>query len=158
VSRAFKETSRRREVLTFTHHELVAGLDPARADALLAWCEEPIAAGGKRRSTRELRTLLLQLGEKKVKLEITRAPPTVIDIEDMPRPAYSPPARRETVYYTEVEESSPQPIDMEDEPEQDDYAEKLSAICDWLQSLSRERFIEAQATIAALSRDEQPAG
>jgi hypothetical protein len=32
--------SRRRDVLSFTHHAEVAALPPADADALLDWCEE----------------------------------------------------------------------------------------------------------------------
>jgi hypothetical protein len=39
VAKAF-ETSRRREVLSFNHHEEVAALPPDEADALLDWCEE----------------------------------------------------------------------------------------------------------------------
>jgi hypothetical protein len=55
VARKF-ETSRRREVLTFSHHREVASLPPAEADALLDWCEEPLRGGGKRpRSVRDLR-------------------------------------------------------------------------------------------------------
>jgi hypothetical protein len=59
VARAFKETSRRREVLPFSHHQIVAALDPARADELLAWCAEPVATGGKPRSTRALLACLI---------------------------------------------------------------------------------------------------
>jgi Domain of unknown function (DUF4326) len=58
VCRAFAETSRRREVLSFIHHREVAGLcekNPDIADRLLDWCEEPIAATGKPRTIRELR-------------------------------------------------------------------------------------------------------
>jgi N6-adenosine-specific RNA methylase IME4 len=59
VARAF-ETSRRREVLSFSHHVEVAGLAPADADRLLDWCEEPLRAGESApRSTRELRVALL---------------------------------------------------------------------------------------------------
>jgi hypothetical protein len=82
----------------------------------------------------------------------------------MPRPAYSPPARRETVYYTEGEESPPQPavvIDMEVEREQDDYAEKLSAICDWLQSLTmarRQSVLSLSACATKIGRSLVPAG
>jgi hypothetical protein len=54
VARRF-ETSRRHERLTFSHHVEVAHLPPTLADELLDWCEEPIAATGKPRSTRELR-------------------------------------------------------------------------------------------------------
>src|SRR5438045_3362810 len=51
VCRQF-ETSRRREVLSFTHHREVAALEPARADELLDWC---IRGGTVCHSTRELR-------------------------------------------------------------------------------------------------------
>jgi hypothetical protein len=54
VARAF-ETSRRREVLSFSHHAEVASLPPRMGDKLLDWCEEPLARGGQRRSVRELR-------------------------------------------------------------------------------------------------------
>ena len=55
VARAF-ETSRRRDVLSFSHHREVASLSPAEADQLLDWAEEPRRNGGKPRSTRELRS------------------------------------------------------------------------------------------------------
>jgi len=56
VCRAFAETSRRRDVLSFNHHAEVAGLsDPAIADRLLDWCEEPLASTAKPRTIRELR-------------------------------------------------------------------------------------------------------
>lgn len=48
-------TSRRREVLGFSHHAEVAALPPAEADAILSWAEETIAATGKPRSTRDVR-------------------------------------------------------------------------------------------------------
>src|SRR5262249_55648987 len=51
VCRSF-EPSRRREVLSFTHHAKVAGDD--NADALLDWCEEAILETGKPRSVRAL--------------------------------------------------------------------------------------------------------
>jgi N6-adenosine-specific RNA methylase IME4 len=54
VSRAFPEISRRREVLAWSHHEVVAGLPPPKADQFLDWAEEPLAAGKRVRSTREL--------------------------------------------------------------------------------------------------------
>jgi hypothetical protein len=47
--------SRRRDILSFNHHAEVASLPPAEADALLDWCEEPLAARKPPRSTRELR-------------------------------------------------------------------------------------------------------
>jgi hypothetical protein len=55
VARAFAETSRRRELLKFGHHEVVASLPPDEADALLDFAEKPIASGGQRRTIRELR-------------------------------------------------------------------------------------------------------
>jgi hypothetical protein len=179
VARAFAETSRRLEVLTFTHHQLVAGRDPAQADELLAWCAEPVATGGKPRSTRALTARLMPRVEIKVtKVQLVEAerskPRAVINMEDEARPAFSPPVRRETATYTVVE--ALEDGAERDEPEPDkpalsalaewiasnlgrlDYAEALPVICDWLQSLSRERFVEAQATIAALSHPEAPAG
>jgi len=55
VARAF-ETSRRRDVLSFSHHREVASLSPADADQLLDWVEEPRRNDSKPRSTRELRS------------------------------------------------------------------------------------------------------
>jgi hypothetical protein len=40
VGRAF-QTSRRRELCSFGHHEALAALSPATADRWLSWCEEP---------------------------------------------------------------------------------------------------------------------
>jgi hypothetical protein len=56
VSKAF-ELSRRREGLSFSHHAEVAraSLPPHKADALLDWCEETIAATGKPRPIPALR-------------------------------------------------------------------------------------------------------
>lgn len=56
VSRNF-DLSRRRDNLTWTHHaDATSAASPEEADALLDWCEEPLARGEKRpRSTRELR-------------------------------------------------------------------------------------------------------
>src|SRR5262249_26628962 len=54
VARAF-ETSRRRDVLSFSHHREVALLSPEDADRWLDWAEEPLRDRGKPRSTRELR-------------------------------------------------------------------------------------------------------
>lgn len=49
------ETSRRREVLSFAHHEVVAALAPSEADALLDWAVEGLTETGKVRSIRALR-------------------------------------------------------------------------------------------------------
>lgn len=54
VCRQF-ETSRRREVLSFTHHREVAALPKRQADTLLDWCEQTITETGKPRPTRVLR-------------------------------------------------------------------------------------------------------
>jgi N6-adenosine-specific RNA methylase IME4 len=51
VSRAFSQTSRRRELLDWTHHAMVASLSPDVADDLLDWC----LIGGRPKSTRELK-------------------------------------------------------------------------------------------------------
>jgi hypothetical protein len=55
ICKAF-ETSRRREVLSFSHHAEVVALPPDQADALLDWAEETLPSQGKPRSTRELRS------------------------------------------------------------------------------------------------------
>ena len=61
VCRAF-ETTRRRVVLSFTHHRELAALSPTEADRLLDWCEEPLRAGETLpRSTRELRAAVVEL-------------------------------------------------------------------------------------------------
>ena len=54
VARRFP-TSRRREVLTFSHHAEVASLHPLDADALLDWAEETVSPTGRPRSVRAMR-------------------------------------------------------------------------------------------------------
>jgi hypothetical protein len=54
VCRKFKG-SRRRERLTFGHHEAVAGLPPEEADELLDWAESARATQGRPYSVRDLR-------------------------------------------------------------------------------------------------------
>jgi hypothetical protein len=54
VCKAF-ETSRRREVLSFSHHAEVAALHPNEADALLDFAEETIASTGPCRSVDKMR-------------------------------------------------------------------------------------------------------
>ena len=46
VCRAFKKTSRRREVLSFSHHAEVAAVPEPEADRLLDWCEVSVRADG----------------------------------------------------------------------------------------------------------------
>lgn len=55
VCRAF-ETSRRRDVLSFGHHNEVTSLPLDQAEAHLDWAEETVATTGKPRSVRELRS------------------------------------------------------------------------------------------------------
>ena len=57
VCRTF-ETSRRREVLPFAHHQEVASLPADEADRVLDWCEETVPTTGAPRSRRELRAEL----------------------------------------------------------------------------------------------------
>jgi hypothetical protein len=71
VARAFQETSRRRELLSFGHHEAVVGLGKEKADEFLAWAEEPVADGLHPRRIRELRD--------KRDREIVRTPPRGFD-------------------------------------------------------------------------------
>jgi hypothetical protein len=47
-------TSRRREVLSFTHHAAVAAMHPDDADSLLDWAQEAIAENGRPRSVRQM--------------------------------------------------------------------------------------------------------
>jgi len=70
VSRSFKETSRRRELLTFTHHVEVAALSAAEADELLD------LAAQENLSTRDLRAAVQERREQKVVAALTRDPPT----------------------------------------------------------------------------------
>ena len=70
VARAFPETSRRLEGLSFSHHQEVAGETPEQADKHLAWCREPITAGGKPRSIRELRDKLAELRGEEVRRKV----------------------------------------------------------------------------------------
>ena len=70
VARAF-ETSRRLEIISFTHHQEVAALSKEQADKLLAWCK-PVAAGGKPRSTRELRAKRDELRREEVRRQVDK--------------------------------------------------------------------------------------
>jgi hypothetical protein len=65
VCRAFRETSRRREGLSFGHHQAVAAEAQKRADELLDWClaQEP---GGKRRSISDLRFRVSRLRQQDI--------------------------------------------------------------------------------------------
>jgi hypothetical protein len=63
VCRAF-ETSRRRELLSFSHHQILASrrLKPELVDELLDWCEAPLKNGEKR--PRSVRELTLQINRR----------------------------------------------------------------------------------------------
>jgi hypothetical protein len=56
------ETSRRHELLSFSHHVVAAGLPlpPSVVDELLDWCEETVASTGKPRTVRALRDEIKQ--------------------------------------------------------------------------------------------------
>jgi hypothetical protein len=99
------ETSRRRELLTFSHHVEVAHLAPHFADELLDWCEEPIQITGKPRSVRALQeeknqrlaemvppTFSSSEPAKSVALTIVPAPePETSEYAVLPLPAVPPP-------------------------------------------------------------------
>jgi len=76
VATAF-ETSRRREVLSFSHHAEVAGLSAEEADDLLNWAEEPIEMTGRARSVRALR-------DEKQRREHQRGQQIVVPFRDAP--------------------------------------------------------------------------
>jgi hypothetical protein len=86
------KTSRRREVLSFSHHREVAGLSAEAADQLLTWCEETIAETGKPRSTRALRGRVI--AQQPVTLSpamVERAPLAVRPTTPVPGRETSPP-------------------------------------------------------------------
>ena len=72
VARAFQETSRRRESLSFSHHAEVARLPPEEADRLLDWCEQGIAANGRPRSRRELRATRDEVRREEVHRQVDK--------------------------------------------------------------------------------------
>lgn len=75
VCRAF-ETSRRRELLTFSHHEVLAKLrlKPELVDELLDWCESPLKHGSKRpHSTHELELEILHRDNCALYTQVIRA-------------------------------------------------------------------------------------
>jgi hypothetical protein len=63
------EASRRREVLSFTHHREVAGLDPTEADRLLDWS---MLDEKNFRSTRELREEVQRLRSEDVQQRVAK--------------------------------------------------------------------------------------
>jgi hypothetical protein len=63
ICRAFQDTSRQRDMLSFRHHAEIAALDPAEANELLDWCEQPLKEGiGKARTIKALREEMGQRG------------------------------------------------------------------------------------------------
>ena len=85
VARAFQETSRRRESLSFSHHAEVARLPPEEADRLLDWCEQGIAANGRPRSRRELRAKRDEVRREEVLRKVERLRITEAATPDAPR-------------------------------------------------------------------------
>jgi N6-adenosine-specific RNA methylase IME4 len=76
-------TSRRREVLSFDHHAVVASLPPNQADALLDWCEETIPTFYKPRSTADLRAKVRAVKRKTIGLVPSDATCTVDDLFEL---------------------------------------------------------------------------
>jgi len=68
-ARAF-ETSRRRDVLSFSHHREVALLSPADADRWLDWAEEPLRDRGKPTSSMGRLTLTVLLSFAQFEREV----------------------------------------------------------------------------------------
>ena len=97
VCQTFRETSRRREVLSFGHHEAVAALPAAKADELLDWRLEGIDDRGRPRSIRELRATVDEYWPERR----ASAPP--------PRDPW-PPAER--VAHIVVKHADPQPMTL----------------------------------------------
>ena len=85
VCRAFQDTSRRRDMLSFRHHAEVSSLPFEEADRLLAWCEEPIRSGvGKPRTIRQLRQELIDRGLRSAKNDADDLPD--VGTQDAPLP------------------------------------------------------------------------
>lgn len=59
------ETSRRRDVLSFKHHQEVAPLSNEQADELLDWAEEPIRSGDPKARPRSTRDLRMEVNKRK---------------------------------------------------------------------------------------------
>jgi N6-adenosine-specific RNA methylase IME4 len=76
-------TSRRREVLSFEHHAVVASLPPNQADALLDWCEETIPTFYKPRSTAMLRAKVRAVKRPQIGLIPSGATCNVDDLYDL---------------------------------------------------------------------------
>jgi hypothetical protein len=74
VARAFAETSRRRDVLSFSHHQAVARLSPEDADKMLDWCVDGIAKG-QRRSVSDL-YVHIRIYEQEQTIKAYSHPPT----------------------------------------------------------------------------------
>jgi hypothetical protein len=73
------ETSRRREVLSFSHHREVAGLPPEEADEALGWCLEGVAEGNRsvlelREEVRRRKLIRLRQNQATIEVEVTTAP------------------------------------------------------------------------------------
>ena len=74
ICRAFSDTSRRRENLSFKHHAEVASLPEAEADRLLDWCEEPLQQTGRPRPIRGASRGMHAGSKKTIRMEVTYRP------------------------------------------------------------------------------------
>lgn len=79
------ERSRRRDLLSFTHHAEVASLPPEQADQILDWCEETIPETGEARSTREARQRVYQIKNTQKLLEAEQPDNTTCTVADLIR-------------------------------------------------------------------------
>jgi hypothetical protein len=114
VTRAFTETSRRREVLPYSHHVEVAALPPAEADLLL---DEAEAQG---LTIRALRERVKQVGMRSTiaaaaRPRLTQRSLGPGEVPSQPVPVYLPrsdplPRQIEEVEYVQDEEEAPAPV------------------------------------------------
>jgi hypothetical protein len=100
VARAFAETYRRREVLTFAHHAEVASLPQWEADVMLAWCEETTPP----HSVRELRE---RLGKHRVEYTSHTVKVAPRKVEIVSHPVEATP--RKVAVYTSASAASSAP-------------------------------------------------
>jgi hypothetical protein len=83
VCRQFK-TSRRREVLSFSHHREVASMTSEEGDRWLDWCLETISETNKPQSTRALRNAI---NDQYIEAEPPSEPPAVPETKAEPKDA-----------------------------------------------------------------------
>jgi hypothetical protein len=124
VARVF-ETSRRREVLSFTHHKEVAALEPEVADELLSWCEEPLSNGSKKpRPVADLQDRVREIRNGIALQESIKEPEAPVfdgELEDLHIKPELPEAPGTSVALHQEQVTEPAP---ESEPEADPQIEK----------------------------------